>query len=78
MDFRIFENLIDDIHQQNSKPEFEKVQWGDPSQTRTWIEEEAKRQAVLLYCDTLFKNEMMEHVHKCRHIDATISQKELR
>lgn len=73
MGFRVFENLIDDIHQRHEQPTFEKLLLQPSSKAMTVIQQEARKQAVLVYCTTELKDAIVEQVANCTYIDATVS-----
>ena len=54
MNFKIFENLTGQHEPENTKPKFERVGKLDDEMIRGYVEAEAERNAVLLYCTPEF------------------------
>ena len=78
MQFKIFEDLVDDRLQHLENLKFERIPFESNESVDQFLDDETKKQAVLLYCTTEFKDYIQGECVTATYIDEFISPSSLR
>lgn len=78
MNFRVFENMYEDESMENLRPSFQKMGDMPADLLLKFLGEYSKKQAVLLYCSTEFKEQALKQFNFATLVDEGVSHAMLR